>query len=55
MDLVNGRVNITVPEIKGSDEITVAEDGTLGIGKISFDKIEQDPETIIVMDGGNAV
>ena len=55
MDIVNGRVDITVPEIKGSDEIEVAEDGTLSVKKISFDKIEQSPDTIIVMDGGNAV
>ena len=54
MDLVNGRIDITVPEIKESDEIAVAEDGTLSIKKISFDKIEQGDVTI-VMDGGSAV
>lgn len=54
MDLVNGRINITVPEIKESDEIAVAEDGTLSIKTISFDKIEQG-NMVIVMDGGSAV
>lgn len=55
MDVVEGRVNIAVPEFKGSDEIDVSEDGTLSIKTISIDKIAQDDETVIVMDGGGAV
>lgn len=54
MDVVEGRVNVTVPVIKGSDEIDVAEDGTLSIKSISIDKIVQSEETVIVMDGGGA-
>ena len=53
LDMVEGRVDIIVP--KGSDEIEVAEDGTLSIKSISFDKIVQDEETTIIMDGGSAV
>lgn len=55
LDVVEGRVNVTVPVFKGSDEIDVAEDGTLSIKTISIDKIAQDDETVIVMDGGGAV
>ena len=52
LGLVNGRVDITVPEIKGSDEIVVAKDGTLGIGTINIDKIVQSEDSILVLDGG---
>lgn len=55
LDAVDGRVNINVPEIKGSDEIAVNEDGTLSIKTISFDKIVQDEDAVLVMDGGSAV
>ena len=49
MDVVNGRVNIT------SDEIDIADDGTLSVKAISFDKIIQSEDTVVVMDGGSAV
>ena len=59
LDVIDGVVNVDIAEqtlcVKGSDEIDVAEDGTLNIKKIGFDKIVQDKNTIIVMDGGNAV
>ena len=55
LDAVDGVVDIAVPEFKASDEIEIAEDGTLTIKSISFDKIAQDEETVIVMDGGSAV
>lgn len=54
LDMIDGRVDIIVPTVKASDEVTVAEDGTLGIGKINFNKIVQDDDYIIVMDGGGA-
>ena len=57
MDIVNGKVNITLEEaleVKGSDEIDVAEDGTLSIKQISIDKIVQDKEEEIILDGGGA-
>ena len=59
LDIIDGRVDITIPEpsitIKGSDEIEVAEDGTLSIKAISFSKIAQETNEVIVMDGGSAV
>ena len=40
--------------VKGSTEITVAEDGTLGIGQISWSKITQEEGENVVFDGGGA-
>lgn len=55
LDLVDGKVNINVSDIiKGSDEIAVAEDGTLSIGQISVSKLVQDEDTELVLDGGGA-
>ena len=39
--------------VKQSTEITIAEDGTLGVGEISFDKIAVG-EDVVVFDGGDA-
>ena len=39
--------------VKQSAEITVATDGTLGVGEISFDKIAAS-EDYIIFDGGDA-
>lgn len=47
LEMVEGIV-----EIKTSEEVVVNEDGSLGIGKISFDKIVQGEDTEIIMDGG---
>jgi hypothetical protein len=55
LDMIDGKVDITVPEFKSSDEIIVNEDGTLSIKAISFDKLTQDEESVLVMDGGGAV
>ena len=47
-------VNITASDIvKASDEVTVATDGTLGIGTVSTDKLVQGSDTLI-LNGGNA-
>lgn len=58
LDVVDGKVDITIPEqtlcVKGSDEIEVAEDGTLSIKAISFSKIVQSEDSVFVMDGGSA-
>ena len=58
LDVVDGRVNITIPEpaltVKGSDEIEVAEDGTLSIKVIKFNKIVQEEGEEIVLSGGGA-
>lgn len=52
LDVVNGRVDITVNNlVKSSEEIVVNEDGSLGIGKISFSKIVQEEGETIILDG----
>ena len=43
-----------VVQPKASTEVTVAEDGTLGIGQVSTDKLVQGTETL-VLDGGSSV
>lgn len=40
-------------QLKASEEITIAEDGTLGIGNVSTDKLIQGAQTLI-FNGGNA-
>ena len=55
IDVIDGKVNIPVNTVvKGSDEIEVAEDGTISIKTISFDKITQAEGEDIVFDGGSA-
>lgn len=58
LDIVDGVVDITIAEqtlgVKGSNEIHVAEDGTLSIQTISFSKIVQEEGEDIVFDGGGA-
>lgn len=58
LDAIDGVVDVTIHEptlaVKGSDEIDVAEDGTLSIKSISFSKIVQEEDEIFVMDGGGA-
>lgn len=58
LDTIDGIVDISIAEqslgVKGSDEIDVAEDGTLTIKSISFSKVVQSETEVIVMDGGSA-
>lgn len=57
-ETVDGKVDITYEDemdVKASEEITIDEDGTLGVGKISFSKIEQEVGELIIFDGGGAV
>jgi hypothetical protein len=39
---------------KASEEVTVAEDGTLGIGEVSTDKLIQGANTLVI-NGGSAI
>jgi hypothetical protein len=61
LEIVEKSVNIPVATdtvlgvVKASEEVTVSEDGTLGIGTISFSKITQTEDEIIVFDGGYSV
>ena len=51
-----GKINTAIAGIiqpKASEEITVDTDGTLGIGKVSTDKLEMGENTL-VLDGGSA-
>jgi hypothetical protein len=55
LEIVDKKIVIPVGAgLKVSDEITMAEDGTLGIGKISFSKIVQEESEVVIMDGGSA-
>lgn len=48
---------VTIPVgagLKASNEVTIGEDGSLGVGTISFDKITNSANTIVVLDGGFA-
>lgn len=52
---VNGSVSIPVGAgLKGSDEIRIADDGSLHIGSISFSKIVQEADEEIILTGGGA-
>ena len=58
LEITEKNVNIPVGGdslgvVKQSTEITVAADGTLGVGEISFDKISAGNE-VVVFDGGDA-
>ena len=50
----NAAAIAAIVQPKGSEEVTVATDGTLGLGKVSTDKLVQGTETL-VLDGGSAV
>lgn len=54
LDMVNGIVDIPVGAgLKGSDEVEIAEDGTVSIKAITWDKIAEGAEEL-VLDGGGA-
>lgn len=54
LDVVDGMVDIPVGAgLKNSEEIVVNEDGTLGIGTITWDKIAEG-NSELVLDGGGA-
>lgn len=56
LDIVDKIVTIPIGAgLKASDEITVAEDGTLGIGAISVSKLVKNDDVELVLDGGGAI
>lgn len=56
LDIVDKTVAIPVGAgLKASEEVTIAEDGTLGIGAIGVNKLVQAEDEVLVMDGGSAV
>lgn len=55
LDIVNSRVTVPVGAgLKASDEITIAEDGSLGVGTISINKVTQEENTVLILNGGGA-
>ena len=55
LDVVNGKVDIPVGAgLKASKEVTIATDGTLGIGEININKLVQDADSELILDGGSA-
>lgn len=49
---------VTIPVgagLKASEEVTVAEDGTLGVGTVNVSKLVQNDDMELVLDGGGAV
>lgn len=55
LEVVNESVNIPVGAgLKASDEVEIAEDGTLSVGTISFSKITTDDSSTVILDGGSA-
>lgn len=55
LDVEDKIVNIKTSDlVKGSDEVTVAEDGTLGIGEVNVSKLVQDEDTALILNGGTA-
>lgn len=55
LDMIDGKVDIAIDNVvKSSDEIEVNKDGTLSIKAISIDKIVQEEDSYIIMDGGGA-
>lgn len=54
LDIVEGKVDVPVGAgLKASDEITIAEDGTLAVGAIGVSKLVNDGAEL-VLDGGSA-
>ena len=55
LEVVNEAVTIPVGAgLKASDEVEIAEDGTLSVGTISFSKITTDDSSTVILDGGSA-
>lgn len=55
LDIVNKTITIPVGAgLSASEEIVISEDGSLGIGAISFSKLVNDNGAILVLDGGVA-
>lgn len=60
LDIIDKNVNIPIATdsalgvVKGSNEITVGADGTLGIGSVSVSKLTQNDDEVLVLDGGAA-
>lgn len=55
LEIVDKKVNIKSTDIvKATSEVTVAEDGSLGIGEVNVDKLVQTEGAYLILNGGNA-
>lgn len=60
LEITEKSVNIPVATadalgvVKGSDEVTVASDGALGVAQVSVSKLVQESDVTLVLDGGAA-
>ena len=55
LEITDKIVNIKTSDlVKASDEVTVAEDGTLGIGEVNVSKLVQDEGSALILNGGSA-
>lgn len=57
LELIDGQVNINVPVITSSSEINkilVAEDGTMEVNSLNVDRLVQDENSILVLNGGSS-
>lgn len=56
IDAVNKIADIKSTDIvKASDEITVAEDGTLGVGTVNVNKLVQTEGEVLILNGGSSI
>lgn len=56
LEIVNKVVTIPVGAgLKASDEITIAEDGALGVGEVNVNKLVQTDGEVLVLNGGAAI
>ncbi len=55
LDIVDKVATIPVGAgLKASDEVTIAEDGTLGVGEVNVNKLVQNEDEYLVLNGGAA-
>ena len=55
LEIVDKTVTVSVGAgLQASDEVTIAGDGTLGIGQIGISKLVQESDVVLVLNGGSA-
>lgn len=55
LEVVNETITVPVGAgLKASEEVTIDDDGSLRLGTISFDKITNSENVVVVLDGGEA-
>lgn len=56
LDIVEKTITIPVGAgLKASDEVTIASDGTLGVGEVNVNKLVQNADDTLILNGGSAV